>query len=144
MDLHTLKPNTASKSRKRVGRGGKRGTYSGKGMKGQRARSGAKISPLFAGGSASLMGQGSQIIHKLRGQGNTPQRSPKSHKVVNISTLDLKFESGETVSPETLIERGIVTSRVTSIKILGKGTSEKKFVFEGVDVSQAVRETYSA
>ena len=144
MDLHTLKPTNASKSRKRVGRGGKRGTYSGKGMKGQRARSGAKISPLFAGGSASLMGQGSQIIHKTRGQGNTPNRSPKTHAIVNIRDLDSKFESGETVSPETLIERGLITSRVKSIKILGKGDSDKKFVFEGVDTSAAVQATYSA
>ena len=67
MHIHTLSSNLPKKSRKRIGRGGKRGTYSGKGQKGQKSRSGAKISPLFTGGSAALAGQGSRVIHKRRG-----------------------------------------------------------------------------
>lgn len=49
MQLHQLKPNNKKRKAKRVGRGGKRGTYSGKGMKGQKSRSGRKFEPIVRG-----------------------------------------------------------------------------------------------
>lgn len=64
MRLHQLKPNLNKKSRKRVGRGGKKGTYSGRGMKGQKSRAGGKPRIGFAGGDTSLI----KRLPKQRGQ----------------------------------------------------------------------------
>jgi large subunit ribosomal protein L15 len=139
MKIHTLQADHPLKKPKRIGRGGKRGTYSGKGQKGQRSRSGAKISPLFTGGSATLTGQGSKVVHKLRGQGNSGiTKNTKNYTVLNIEKIAEKFENKEVVSPETLIERGLITKRTKHIKILGRGETDKKFVFDGVVCSASV------
>jgi large subunit ribosomal protein L15 len=142
MKLHEIQPTTPLKKRKRVGRGGKRGTYSGKGMKGQKARSGAKLTPLFAGGAPTLTGRGSKVYHKLRGQHNSVDSRSKDRVIINISTIAKKFENGELVSPETLMEKGIVTNNVSIIKILGSGETQKKFSFEGVVLSKRVQEHF--
>jgi large subunit ribosomal protein L15 len=142
MKLHEIQPTTPLKKRKRVGRGGKRGTYSGKGMKGQKARSGAKLTPLFAGGAPTLTGRGSKVYHKLRGQHNSGDTRNADKVIVNISTLAKKYENGEVVSPETLMEKGIVTKNVSVIKILGNGQTDKKFKFDGVTLSKTVQEQY--
>jgi large subunit ribosomal protein L15 len=55
MQINTLKIKTPKKKRKTIGRGGKKGTYSGKGNKGQKARSGSKLDPLFEGGRSTLI-----------------------------------------------------------------------------------------
>ena len=144
MKLHEIQPTTPLKKRKRVGRGGKRGTYSGKGMKGQKARSGAKLTPLFAGGAPTLTGRGSKVYHKLRGQHNSVDTRGTDKAIVNISTLAKKFENGEVVSPETLMEKGIVTKNVSVIKILGNGQTDKKFKFDGVTLSSTVQENYQS
>ncbi len=72
MRLHELRPKTKLKSKKRIGRGGKRGTFSGKGVKGQKSRAGSKIRP----GTRDLI----QQIPKLRGARNTGPRGKKSGK----------------------------------------------------------------
>jgi len=69
MQLHELQPITKNKSKKRIGRGGKRGTYSGRGMKGQKARAGRKIRPAIR----DLM----QRTPKLRGARNRKRSGPK-------------------------------------------------------------------
>ena len=63
MQLHELKPTIRKKNKKRVGRGGKRGTYSGKGLKGQKSRAGAGVKPGFRGGDKPLW----KKFHKARG-----------------------------------------------------------------------------
>lgn len=70
MQLHTLKPLHSGRSKKRIGRGGKRGTYSGRGQKGQKSRAGRKIRPAMR----DLI----QRIPKLRGAGNR-RKSRKSN-----------------------------------------------------------------
>ena len=71
MQLHDLKPNNKSKEKKRVGRGGKKGTYSGKGMKGQKSRAGRKLEPPIRG----LI----KRYHKLRGyKFNFPGKKKKN------------------------------------------------------------------
>ena len=83
MQIHQLKLNKR-KSRKRVGRGGKRGTFSGRGMKGQKARSGAKIDPLFEGGRSSLV----ERLKKTRGF-----KSPHGKKInINLNDLERIFK----------------------------------------------------
>lgn len=72
MQLHTLQPLHALKDKKRIGRGGKRGTYSGRGQKGQRSRAGRKIRPALR----DLI----QRLPKLRGAGNKRVRKAKKQK----------------------------------------------------------------
>ena len=152
MHIHTLSSNLSQKSRKRIGRGGKRGTYSGKGQKGQKSRSGAKISPLFTGGSAALAGQGSRVIHKRRGQSPvqgyhkvTNIKNQRAYKIVNINSIDANFENGATINLEALIQAKLISAKNTKVKILGNTVDviDKKFVFEGLMLSKNVEKLYS-
>ncbi|MBZ9573018.1 50S ribosomal protein L15, partial [Patescibacteria group bacterium] len=133
MQLHQLKPKHKPKKKKRIGRGGKRGTYSGRGIKGQRARAGAKFQPMIR-----------EVIKrypKLRGYRQKVRE--KIQATVNISTLGEKFKSGEKVIPKILIERKIVSKikgRVPEVKILGKGELNKKLIIEDCKVSKGARE----
>jgi large subunit ribosomal protein L15 len=153
MQIHTLSSNLSQKSRKRIGRGGKRGTYSGKGQKGQKSRSGAKISPLFTGGSAALAGQGSRVIHKRRGQspvqghhkiGNVKGKAV--YKVINIESIANVFDNKAIINIEALIEAKLVSNNSVQVKILAKNTGKdikKKFVFENLLTSKTVQNLYS-
>lgn len=118
--IHELKIKK-KKKRKTIGRGGKRGTYSGRGNKGQKARSGGKaIDPLFEGGRSSLV----ERLKKLRGfKALTPKKIN-----INLNDLERNFKDGETVSVKSLIEAGL-TNKIESrkgIKILGTGKLTKK------------------
>ena len=132
MQTHELKPKHKSKGKKRVGRGGKKGTYSGKGGKGQSARSGRKMVPIIR-----------ELIKrypKLRGYRRFDFKNYVA--VVNLSSLNNKFKDGDIVNPGSLIERGIVSkikNRIPEIKILGKGKIEKKLTFEGCKVSETAK-----
>ncbi|MGB8367244.1 MAG: 50S ribosomal protein L15, partial [Candidatus Babeliales bacterium] len=87
------------KKRKRVGRGGSRGGTSGKGHKGQKARSGGGIAPAFEGGQMPLH-------RRLPKRGFTNARFKKVIEIVNLKHLDKIFNEGETVSKKILIEKG--------------------------------------
>ena len=153
MHIHTLSSNLPKKSRKRIGRGGKRGTYSGKGQKGQKSRSGAKISPLFTGGSAALAGQGSRVIHKRRGQspvqghhriGNV--KGQVSYKIINIEAIANLFDDKAVINLNSLIEAKLISHSTTKVKVLAKNTGEeisKKFTFEALITSKTVQNLYS-
>lgn len=120
MQVNTLKLNTKRKKRKTVGRGGKKGTYSGKGMKGQKARSGVSINPLFEGGRSTL------IDHMKKKRGFKSLKPKKN--IVKLSDLAGKFPDGGEVSLETLIKSGLV-DKITAkngVKILGDGQLTKK------------------
>lgn len=122
MQIHTL-PSRNTKKRKRIGRGGKRGTYCGRGLKGQKSRSGASIDPLFEGGRSSLI----ERMKKVRGF-TSPH--PKKN-IVSLESIDRAFKDGETVSLETLIARGLVQKlrAKSGIKVLGNGKLSKKVIF---------------
>lgn len=153
MHIHTLSSNLSQKSRKRIGRGGKRGTYSGKGQKGQKSRSGAKISPLFTGGSAALAGQGSRVIHKRRGQSPVQGhhrisniKGKISYKIVNIESIANLFDDKAVINLNSLVEAKLVSNNATKVKILAKNTGKsisKKFTFEGLVTSKKVQDLYS-
>lgn len=132
MQFHQLKPEHSSKRKKRVGRGGKRGTYSGKGMKGQLARSGRKLRPELR-----------DIIKKIpkkRGY----RFSPRAGSIeVALGILEKKFGDGATISKETLIAQNIISvkkSKTVSVKVLGKAALKKKFTLTGLHTSQGVRD----
>lgn len=119
MKLHELKLNEgARKERKRVGRGtgSGHGKTSGRGHKGQNARSGGGVRPGFEGGQMPLF----QRLPK-RGFTNIHR---KEYAIVNLEVLN-RFEDGTEVTPELLIETGIVRKEKAGIKILAKGKIEK-------------------
>ncbi|MEK7537130.1 MAG: 50S ribosomal protein L15 [Patescibacteria group bacterium] len=143
MQLYELKPLQKRKNKKRVGRGGKRGTYSGKGQKGQKSRAGAGIKPGFRGGDTPLW----KKFHKARGATKTLDikkrgfqlRHPKP-EIVNLRDLERNFSEGEMVSPETLMEKRLVKKVKHGVKILGKGELRKKLIFKGIKMSKSVKE----
>lgn len=126
MQLHELRPTTKSKNKKRIGRGGKRGTYSGKGTKGQRSRSGHRIRPA----ERDLI----QRLPKLRGLKNKSLK-PKA-TVIKLSDLENKIK-GSIVNKKTLIESGLIRNSVKEIKIVGDGKIKKTLTIEGIKVSKS-------
>lgn len=133
MQIHNLQPKTKFRAHRRVGRGGKRGTYSGRGIKGLGARAGGKYRPA----EREIL----KKIPKLRGYKFKSIQIKKT--IVNLSDLDNHFKEGEVVSPETLFKAGLIRKvggRLPGVKILGKGELKKKLVFKGVSFSKSVRE----
>jgi len=127
-----------NKSRKRVGRGGKRGTYSGRGVKGQKARSGANIDPLFEGGRSSLV----ERMKKIRGNGIFH----RSRTTISLDMLEKAFSDGETVSLATLFQKGLFSRKKNrGAKIVLKGKCEKKLtVAQEVRCSEKAKEALEA
>ena len=121
MKLHTLAPaEGATKERKRLGRGVGSGTgkTSGKGHKGQNARSGGGVRPGFEGGQLPL-------FRRLPKRGFSNANFKVRYAVINLSDLN-RFEDGAVVTPEILKEMGLVKNQLDGIKVLGNGTLEKK------------------
>ncbi|MBI5562921.1 MAG: 50S ribosomal protein L15 [Deltaproteobacteria bacterium] len=108
-------PKGAVKNRKRVGRGegGGSGKTSGKGGKGQTARSGGSIKPGFEGGQMPLQ-------RRLPKRGFTNANKVPA-RIVNLGRIALAFTAGEIVTPETLIDRGIIKSGKGPVKVLADG-----------------------
>ena len=133
MQFHELRSTHKRKRTKRIGRGGKKGTYSGRGIKGQGARSGARFQP----GIRELI----KRYPKLRGSGAKVRN--REIFAVNVELLDKYFESGETVTPSILVEKNIVKrikGVVPKVKILGKGEIAKALIIQNCDVSKSVKE----
>lgn len=134
--LHSLKPHHGGRKKRRIGRGGKRGTFSGRGIKGQRARAGAKIRP----SERDIL----KKIPKLRGyKFKSFQPLPQ---VVNMRELNRVFKDGETVSPDTLLRCGLVQrikGRTPVVKILGKDALHKKLTFKDVRFSKSAKSVVS-
>ncbi len=133
LTLHTIKSFRGSKkARKRVGRGfGCHGTYSGRGQKGQRARSGGKKGLKLKGVKRMLLG-----IPKMRG---FHSHYPKM-EVVNVGDLDKKFKEGDIINPQALLKMKLVDRIKEGVKILGDGEISKKLVIKGCAVSKSAKE----
>ena len=131
MQLHQLSPKYKSKKKRRVGRGGKRGTYSGRGVKGQKSRAGAKIRPAMR-----------DIIKKIpKKRGYRFKSIREKPEVINLQDLEKHFKEGEIVSPETLLNKGLIAKvkgRMPEVKILGKGKLSKKLEVENCLMSKSV------
>ncbi len=133
MQIHELRTNRTRKTR--CGRGGKRGKTCGRGTKGQKARSGGNVDPLFEGGRSSLV----QRMKKKRGFSS---RKPKM-RAVSLSTLDKVFADGEIVSLDSLVERKVIrkSQRGNGVKITNVGKITKKIkVSKDVALSAAAFE----
>ncbi len=132
MQLHQLRRKTENKRKHvRVGRGGKRGTTSGKGTKGQKARSGHRIRPAVR----DLI----QRLPKLRGYANKPTTTEAF--AINVGKLETLGLS--TVSHAELLKAGLI-SRKTIVKILGDGDLTKKITVEGLKVSESAKKKIEA
>ncbi len=133
MQIHEL--STTKKNKKRIGRGGKRGTYSGKGMKGQKSRSGGNVNPLFEGGRTTLI----QKMKKNRGF-----KSPHAKKVtVSLARLDVLYNDGDTVSIETLTEKKVLRAKTVryGARIVANGELTKKLtISERIGTSSIAKE----
>ncbi|MDP2719315.1 MAG: 50S ribosomal protein L15 [Dehalococcoidia bacterium] len=136
---HELKPAADSKfRRKRVGRGdgSGHGAYSGKGMKGQKSRSGGGVRPGFEGGQNPL-------IKKLPFKRGFTNHFKKEYSLVNIGLLNV-FESGSEVTPDRLLKAGLVKSLRKHIKVLGNGTIEHPLVVHAHKFSNSARTALEA
>ncbi len=121
MKLHELSSALGSTHRRKVvgrGPGSGHGKTSGRGEKGQKARSGGGISPWFEGGQTPL-------YKRLPRRGVSNKRFETRYAIVNVSDLN-RFKDGDTVTPELLKESGLVKKELKGIKILGNGNLEKK------------------
>lgn len=124
VELHKL--TGLLKKRKRVGRGGSRGGTSGKGHKGQKARSGGFVRIGYEGGQMPL-------YRRLPKRGFNNAQFQSEIKIINLSDLERVFENGAAVTRESLIEKGLVKIRNSAkgtksvlVKILGNGKLTKK------------------
>lgn len=134
MKLHELKPAEGSrKSRNRVGRGSSSGNgkTSGRGQKGQKARSGGGTRLGFEGGQTPLF----QTLPK-RGFTNYNR---KEYTIVNLDTLN-RFEEGTEVTPELLVETGVIKNKKSGVKVLGKGTVNHKLSVKANKFSASAKE----
>ena len=129
-------PQGANKKTKRVGRGSSSGlgTTAGKGNKGQQSRSGGKTYVGFEGGQMPLY---RRIARK--GFSNYPFK--KEYVCINVELLETKFNDGETVNKDSLIEKGFISSKSNSmVKVLGNGEITKKLTVEVDKVSASAKE----
>jgi large subunit ribosomal protein L15 len=132
MQFHQVKPTNKKKAKKLVGRGGKRGTYSGRGSKGQRAH-GVRIRPHLR-----------DIIKRLpKKRGYRFASIQEKPVVINLRILEKKFKEGEKITPKILIEKGVIglkKGRVPEVKLLGSGNITKKFLVSECQISAPARE----
>ena len=139
MQAHNLSKSNNKKA-KRIGRGGKRGSFSGRGIKGQKARAGRRVRPQIRDIIKKL--------HKRRGYGRNRAQSVNANKAkiaaVNLREIDKKFSAlggsafgGKDIiriTPQMLVEVGLVKKvrgdKMPKIKILGNGKLTKKLIFD--------------
>jgi large subunit ribosomal protein L15 len=121
MKQNTIKSAPGSrKTRKRVGRGGQKGTYAGRGMNGQNSRSGGGVRVGFEGGQTPLL----QRMPKMKGFKN-PSRV--NYFGLNVKLVDARYEDGENVDAASLVKKGIL-KKLMPIKLLGYGEITKKVI----------------
>jgi large subunit ribosomal protein L15 len=134
MQIHDLKLKNPRKKRKTIGRGGKKGTYSGKGNKGQKARSGAHVSPLFEGGRSTL------VDHMKKKRGFKSLNNKK--QVVQIANLENKFKKDDIINLESLLKAGLISRKEigNGVKIIGKEEIKIKLTIEkGILLSSSAK-----
>lgn len=135
MKLNELQKNIgATHAKKRVGRGSGSGLgkTSGRGQKGQKARSGGSINPVFEGGQLPL-------YRRIPKRGFTNARFKTVYGVINVEDFN-KFENGTVVTPALLKETGLVKKQYEGIKVLGNGKLEKKLTIQANKFSASALE----
>lgn len=134
MRLEELKPAAGSTHRKKIvgrGIGSGVGKTSGRGHKGQKARSGGGVRPGFEGGQMPL-------YRRLPKRGFT-NIFAKKYVTVNVEVLD-KFNDGDEVTAEALLEKGIISRKLDGVKLLGRGDVTKKLDVKLAKISASAKE----
>jgi len=133
MQINDLKPQHKNKDSKRVGRGGKKGTYSGRGCKGQKSRAGRKMQPYMR-----------EIIKRYpKIRGYRQELRTEDSVCVNLKTLDKNFEKGDKITPEVLADKKLIrkiSGKIPLVKILGNGEITKALTIEDCLISKVARE----
>jgi large subunit ribosomal protein L15 len=142
LNLSNLSPAQAREDRKRVGRGmgSGKGRYSGRGIKGQKSRSGShKMRAGFEGGQTNIY----MRLGKLRGATSKDAMPIGPFRTytqpVNLRDLD-RFDAGDEVTPETLVEKRVIKNTRTDVKLLGVGEVTKKLTVRVHAISASARE----
>ncbi|WP_425445966.1 50S ribosomal protein L15 [Dethiothermospora halolimnae] len=142
MKLHELGPNKGGESRnqkrKRLGRGTAtgQGKTSGRGENGQNSRSGGGVRPGFEGGQMPL-------YRRLPKRGFNNKRFAKEFVIVNLEQLN-KFDENTEVTPELLIESGVIKNTKDGVKVLAKGELNKKLIVKANKFSKSAAEKIEA
>lgn len=133
MELNELRPSVPRKAKKRVGRGESSGLgkTAGKGSNGQKSRAGGGTKPGFEGGQMPIIRRTPK-----RGFSNYPFK--KEYAIINLDVLN-RFEEGTVVTPELLLETGLVSKLLDGLKVLGNGNLEKKISVEAHKVSKSAQ-----
>ena len=135
MRLNELEKNVGATQRRKIvgrGRGSGLGKTSGKGHKGQNARSGGGVRPVFEGGQTPL-------YRRLPKRGFSNYEFKTTYAVINVSDLN-RFDNGTIVSPALLKEVGLVKNQLDGIKVLGNGKLEKKLTVQAHKFSKTAQE----
>ena len=147
LNLSNLKPAQARKDRKRVGRGlgSGKGRYSGRGLKGQKSRSGShKMRPGFEGGQNPLY----MRLGKQRGPYSKDAMPMGPHRTstqpVNVAALEERFDAGTEVTLEALVEKGLIKNTRIDVKLLGQGELKKQLSITVHAASASAREKVEA
>src|SRR3990167_11405430 len=128
MQLHKLKSNNPKRSKKRIARGGKRGTYSGRGQKGQKSRAGHRIRPA----SRDLLIR----IPKLRGIKNPSLRN----KAFVVTLSDISKIKADVITLTSLKQAGILSKKFKGpVKLLGDGNINVPVNLKGIQVSKSAK-----
>lgn len=136
MQLHHIRPTKKLKKGKRIARGGKKGGYSGRGIKGQKSRAGAKIRPAIRDLMAKFPKQRGRAKHAFKSLYVKPT-------ILNLSDIDKKFIAGEIVSLKSLAEKKLINKKsgnLPKIKILGQGEISEKLTFQNILLSRSARD----
>jgi large subunit ribosomal protein L15 len=131
--LNSIKRKNSIKDKKRVGRGGRRGTYSGRGQKGQKSRAGRRIRPVLRDIIKRIPKKRGYRFHSIK----------EKPAVVSLALLETKFASGAEVSPVSLYKAGLVSRKsghLPVVKILGSGGITKKITVKGCLISSQAAE----
>ena len=145
MQLHNIKPKHKPKKSRRIGRGGKRGGYSGRGIKGQKSRAGAKIRPAIRDLMMKFPKKRGRAKHAFKSLFFKPA-------ILNLEDIEKNFSAkggsasdgkdDNIVNPQTLFEKRLIHKKsgaLPEVKILGEGEISKKLVFQNVLLSKSAR-----
>lgn len=136
LTLSNLKPKLKKKIPKRVGRGASSGSggYSGRGIKGQKSRTGASIPAGFEGGRMPLIRQ----MPKARGFKSI---HPKN-QIVDIKKIIKAFPEGGAVSPKLLFQKGLISDQKSPVKIVGQAKPQNKFTFQSISMTTKAKASF--
>ena len=132
MQIHEIQPDNKTKDKKRIGRGGSKGTYCGKGCKGQKSRAGRKMQPFMR-----------EIIKRYpKIRGYRQELRAEDTVSVNLKTIEKVFEKGAKITPQILVDKKLIrkiAGKTPLVKILGNGEITKSFSFESCLVSKVAQ-----